>query len=956
MKQSIRLIAALLLLLTSSPAAAQRWREMWGQPDQYSLLEVKAAFDLHYKTHTPQKGDGYKQFQRYWHDQKHSATELGDAIDMRARASQALASYSQHHPAQRTTGTSALDGEWYRIGAAQGYGQDWQIHGVGRVNTVAFHPTISLVLYVGTPTSGIWRSINGGGSWANLTPDEPFWGVSSIVVDYGNPNKLFALTGDDFGATRSTGVYKSTDAGTNWTNIGPSTGIDYNNYRYDGRKLIQHPSLPQTLYAALAIGPQAGLYKTTNEGSTWTKVYAGKHLHDVEFHPTNPDILYACEKTEVIRSTNAGSTWDTVYTFPAAEAIRLAVSPASPNTVYAFGGGLSPAGTFPGLVRSTNSGASWTLRSNTPNVQSHAPDGSDWGNSAWWSMGLAVNPTNAAIVHVGSLAEWHSTDGGATWTYRGDMNPGVSTRKVHADCHYLAYNGNKLYYCNDGGIYHSTNDGQQWTDISEGLAITDFYRLASCEADPCKVMGGSQDNGTNVMEGPFTTSYMKQIAGGDGMDCAYSPVDLMTMFFSYQNGNLAVSRNGAATTSWITPDTNTFGFGGWVTPIMLNPLKPSTLLAGYTDVLTIYSNGQGNWVNLSNGKIGLLEKCLDVKYAPSDTNTIYVSKGDTVYRTVNRGNTWLVVNNGLPAGKTVSRLAVDPTDKFHIYASIATWEADKKVYESLNGGVSWTNISGVGELPDVPANCIVFDYSTGQNSVYLGTEAGVFYRDDIVGAWQNFSDGLPFASIHDLDIVYNVQKLRAATGGQSAWETNIRGVTHAASHTLSGPINTFNEYSAYGLISSSQALSPTANIRYTSATGVLLNTGFSIQPGALFAGIVQPCMDVPITEDFAVLPPVEAPDPEPVPTVALPAAFTVTLFPNPSDQRMTLRLVLPEAAHSRVEVFDLAMRRIASLDDQDRAAGTHELSFETGRMPAGSYLVRITAGPHMAIQRLVVQH
>lgn len=952
----ICLLAAVLLLLASSPLPAQRWREMWADPTTYTPLEVKAEFDAYYATHKPQKGEGYKQFMRYWQVVGTRLGPQGELMDGHARAFQARRAYDQAHPPSQAR-TSLIDGNWYDIGADIGHYQNGTGCAIGRISVIAFHPTLPSVIYVGTPVAGIWRTIDHGNSWAPLTSDEPFWGVCALAVDPNDGNTIWAITGDDFGATRCTGVFKSTDAGATWANKSPST-LNFSTSFYSSRKIVVDPDNSSSVFATIA-GPSgtAGLFHTTDGGTSWTKIFAGGNLFDMEMHPTNPNILYVCDMQNVYRSTDGGSTWSSaVVSFPGStDATRLAVSPASPNTVYAIGGGPSPAGTFPGLYRSTNSGATWTLQSSTPNIQGGAPAGNDAVTCSWWSLGLAVNPSNASAVHMGSLQEWYSTNSGVSWGIQNMMDPASgSIDDCHSDCHFLTYNNGKLYYGNDGGIYYSTNEGAKWIDISAGLHITDLYKTASTEADPCRMLVGAQEASTNLLTRP-SDEIMELVWGGDGMDCAIDPDDPDLFYFCGQGGALGYSAEAGLEGTGFGIAPNNLGMGNWVTPIQINPKKSSTLLAAYTDVGVLYRAGVGSWVNLSFGKIPNANTCFDVKFAPNDTMTIYVSKGNAIYRTTNYGGTWADVTTGLyTSGTTFTGITVNPTNSQHLFVTLANWVANKKVYESTNGGGTWTNISGT-TLPNVPANCIVYQEGSS-DGVYMGTDAGVFYRDDITGDWQPFSDGLPYVAVNDLDIVYATKKLRAATSGRGPWETNLWGVIRAELLSLSGPTTAVTVNEAYGQITSSEALSSPADITYRSATGVLLTTGFTVNAGAKFLGVVSPCMDVPITEDFAVLPPVEVPDPAPVPTVALPAAFTATLFPNPSDQRMTLRLVLPEAAHSRVEVFDLAMRRIASLDDQDRAAGTHELSFETGRMPAGSYLVRITAGPHTAIQRLVVQH
>ena len=564
-------------------------------------------------------------------------------------------------------------------------------------------------------------------------------------------------------------------------------------------------------------------------------------------------------------------------------------------------------------------------------------------------------------MQVGSLQEWSSNDGGLSWTVHDKMDPmGGSIDDCHSDCHVLIYNNGKLYYGNDGGIYYSTNEGTKWTDISNGLHITDIYKTSSTEMDPCMVLFGAQEASSNLMRGPFPTEVMTLVSGGDGMDNAIDPLHPNILYTCQQlGGNLAYNTNSGADPDFenmaITPDSATgMGPGAWVTPIQLNPLKHTSLLAGYTHVGVHYRALFGTWVNLSSGKIADTTVCTDVKFAPSDTLTIYVTKADSIFRTTNYGTTWSNITNNIRTlgGWNFANIVVNPTNKQHVFVACASWLTNKKVFESTNGGTTWTNISGTG-LPNVPANCLVYQAGTS-DGLYLGTDAGVFYRDDLTGAWLPFSDGLPYVAVNDLDIVYTTKKLRAATTGRGMWETNLRGVTRSEFLNLTGSTTATLENEAYGQISSNQVLNSPANVTYRSATGVLLTTGFRVNGGAKFLGTVSPCMAILAPESTTALPPLAADPPQP--DKPLPQEFRVSLAPNPTDKQVTLHIALPSPAAFRIEVFDLSMRRIVVRGQEAAGAGLQAYELPTDDWPAGTYLVQVSSGKDIQRLKLVVQH
>lgn len=714
--------------------------------------EIRQRFDDHWGGVVPPKGHGYPVFKRwewFW-----STRLLPDGTLPPADINQVeWQAYLDKHPEAAAADNTPAN--WTSMGPTtsnSGY------FGLGRINCMAFHPTNSSIFWAGAPAGGLWKTTNGGSNWTPLTDQLASIGVSAIAVDPTNTNTIYIATGDkDAGATQSVGVLKTTNGGASWS----STALSFTTNQY---KRIQHlvinPVTPSVLLAATS----DGLYRTANGGASWTLTLSGTTVFDVVFKPGDPNTVYAATGASIYRSTNGGQSWTAMYTIPNSTRIALAVTPANAAVVAAVSCAGDP---FNGLYLSNNSGQSFTLQSSAPNLLNHEASGSGGGGFGWYTLCVAISPTNASTIFVGGVNLWRSTNGGVSWTlinfWNGAAPAGVA--EVHADKHYLGWRDNTtLFQGNDGGIYYSQNNGASWTDVSNTLAVSQMYRVGVSQSDE-KVISGLQDNGTKLRStGGAWTDHI----GGDGMDCAIHPTNSNVMYAELQGGILHVSTNGGA--GWTNIRNNIPGQpeGAWVTPIALRP--NGTLYAAYNDVYKTTNQGT-SWTaistNLSANKLTLLA------VAPSNSDYIYAGTEYQLWRTTNGGGGWIVVNANLPASPITS-ITVDPANPDRVYATIGGYASGQKVYRSTNGGDTWTNISGT--LPNLPANCLV--YQPGSNeALYLGTDVGVFYRTAAMTDWVAYSTGLPRAPVLDLELRTSTNTLRAATFGRGLWQSPAESTT-----------------------------------------------------------------------------------------------------------------------------------------------------------------------------------
>lgn len=631
--------------------------------------------------------------------------------------------------------------------------------GAGRLCCIRFDPQSTDIIYVGAPAGGLWKSTNSGASWTCLTDFLPSIGCSDVAIDPNNSNTIYIGTGDiDAGDSPSIGVMKSTDGGITWN----TTGLSFTTSQVRRiAKILIDPTNSNILYA----GTSAGIYKSYDAGANWYQL-SQLNVMDMEFKPGDPNTIYA-GKVSFYKTTNGGLTWTLVSSgLPQSSQISriaIAVTPDAPDNVYIVAAHTGSYA-FEGCYVSTNSGNSFNPQSGTPNILGWDPNGGDSEGQGWYDLAIAVAPYDKDIVIIGGVNVWRSDDMGQTWSLNAHWYGGGGAPYVHADVHDIVFEpgsfGNYYIGC-DGGIFNTTNDGGNFTDLSNNLCIAQIYRLGLAQTNAGTLITGHQDNGTNVKSG---SNYFEGL-GGDGMDCFIDRTNANVMFGELYYGDFHRSTNGG--TSWSTITNGLTGTGGWVTPWVQDPVNPNLLYAGY-DQLFKSTNQGSNWSPTSTTMTGMLT---DIAVAPSNNQYIYVTTGVGLLRSTDAGVTWANILPGSMAGSTISRIAVSSYDENKVWVSISGYTANKKAFYSSDGGVTWTNISY--GLPNIPANCIVAVPGSGSDAVFIGCDAGVYYRDNSSATWQPYFTGLPNAPVFDLEVYAATMKLRAATYGRGVWECDI---------------------------------------------------------------------------------------------------------------------------------------------------------------------------------------
>lgn len=711
--------------------------------EKVSIEEMVTAFNTYWLTRDKNaKGSGYKPFMRseyYWRNFANESGYIQSSDDFW----NAWRQKNQSKSNRTITNRSLPSSDWQPVGPFTHTNTGSWSSGQGRVNIVHVDPSNPSVIYLGAPAGGIWKSINNGSTWIPLTDELPQIGVSGIAVDYSDSNTIYIATGDkDAGDSYCVGVYKSTDGGLTWNPTGTMGGSNPSR----AGDIIIHPTNNQILWCATS----NGIYKTTNAGISWTQVQAGDFSQgNIRLKPGDPTKVYASSENSFFRSVDTGSTFTavTVSTIATTSRIIIDVTPANSNLVYALS--VNTSNTLNGIYKSTNEGVSFSRAFGTPDILE--------SNQAWYDLALAVSPTNADEIYTGCLNVWKSTTGGSTFSKLNSWSNPTGPSYTHADIHYLGFHGNKLFAGTDGGIYVSENNGANFTDLTAGVQISQFYKIAVAKQTSANMVGGLQDNGGHAYSG----SQWKNYYGADGMDTAINPTNPNQYYGFIQNGNSLYISNSAGNAISSSVSSPGGANGNWVTPLIAN--NSGELFSGFAGLYKLTGSAwvQQNVDGLGTGNLD------EIAVDPSNDDIMYVANGVKLYKSTNRGVNFTNVFNSVNGNITF--IEVHSTDSNIVY--LVTEGASGKVLKSTDGGVSFTDFST--GLPFIGKNCIVHQGRNTDNPLYVGTALGVYYRDDTMSSWSPFDTNLPNVSVTDLEINLEDAKLIAATYGRGVWQTNI---------------------------------------------------------------------------------------------------------------------------------------------------------------------------------------
>lgn len=741
-------------VMPADTASYPYWIEMMQDPNA-NFFATQSAFYKYWENRPITKGCGYKPFKRWEY-------MMQSRIDQYGNKPAPDKIFNEYNSFSDRKSPSTYEGNWQSQGpfvlpADKGY------EGLGRINAIAFHPSDPNTIYIGAPAGGLWVTTVGGNSWTSTTDVLPTLGVSAIAVDPANPMNIYIGTGDrDASDAPGMGVMKSTDGGLTWAMS--NSGM--------GNVIVGDMLIDYTNSMILIAATSSGIFKSVDGGVSWVQKKPG-NFKDIAFKPFTTSVIYGTASGNFFRSTDNGDTWQQITNgLVSNPRAVIAVTPANPEVVYLMAS--KPDNGFQGLYKSTDGGSSFVQKSTSPNIFDWSCDGSGTGGQAWYDMALVADPNNADIIYAGGVDIWKSSNGGTTWQINAHWYGGCGKPAVHADQHIFTFNplNNKIYAGNDGGIYWTDNGGSNWHEITNGLAISQAYKIGQSAQIDDLVVNGYQDNGTSILENG--TWYA--IGGGDGMECAIdytnSNYRYTTIYYGTIDRTYGQSGQGAIAGKDINGITEE---GDWVTPFIIDENDPNTMFIGYKNVwrsrnIKATNTDQVDWTKISSISLGNLKV---VEQSPVNTDIMLVSNDASISYSTNVQSevpVWKTMES-LPGTGKITDIECSPEDANTIYLTRGT-----KVYKTIDFGHDWENISGT--LPAVNINTIVY-YKGSREGLYIGTDAGVFYKDASLPDWIIFSEGLPVSSkITELEIYYDYanpvnDRIKAGTYGRGLWKSDL---------------------------------------------------------------------------------------------------------------------------------------------------------------------------------------
>lgn len=724
-------------LATSKLLAQQVTREkdgvVWSLMERKDLrlVDIDRQAEDYFNRVGKERGTGYKQYQRWKYEQQFHLDSKGfilpDDYDKKNYAASLSESPSLPAAIDSWSWTEMGPSSWNRT-------TSWN-PGVGRITSIAVSLVNPNIIYITSPGGGVWKTTQGGNQWAPLVDyDNSMMNTYAVAVHPTDPNVVIV------GKTNGQ-IAKSMDGGISWNNYDAFVGVI--------RKILFNPYNPDMVFA---VGT-SGISKSVDGGQTFIRK-STVNTEDIEFQPGNTGIMIA-SRNSLQRSVDFGETWTTLGVangITTSDRTLVSVSPANPQLVYAVQANGS---VFGRMYRSVDGGNTFvTTVIGDPaagtNYFGYETNGRGTTGQAGYDMAMTVNPNNANEVHIAGITCWKSLDGGYTFIPTTAWALPNSIGYNHADVHVLEWIGNTIYSGSDGGIYKSTNYADDWVDLTSGLGIRQFYRIAVSATNPDLVTGGAQDNGSSILKNNGWIDWL----GADGMDCVVSPLDANIIWGTSQNGGIYRTDNGGLSYRGL-PRPNE---GNWVTPLAQVP-NSNVIYGGWQGVYKSTDLGV-SWTKLSGNTITAKLSVLAV--APSNPQYIYASTGSILYVTTDGGTNWTTYSL---TSITISSITVHPSIPTKIW--ITNTNSASPVLFSTNAGSTFTNYSN--GLPTMAARSIAID-DTPEEGLYVAMNIGVYYINTKMSAWMNLTKNLPLVAINDIELQKLTRKIRIATYGRGVWE------------------------------------------------------------------------------------------------------------------------------------------------------------------------------------------
>jgi photosystem II stability/assembly factor-like uncharacterized protein len=681
----------------------------------------------------------------------------------------------------------------------------------GRIADIAVSPKDQSTWYVAVGSGGLWKTINSGISWKPIFDDQPSYSIGTVTIDPNNNDVIWVGTGENVSGRHvawGDGVYRSANGGATWQQMGLAKSEHIG-------KILVDPRNSDVVFVAAegplwASGGERGLYRSKDGGKTWDLVLEidkNTGVTDVEFDPSNPDVLYAAAyqrrrqtwsllaggpKSGIYKSTDNGTSWRQIKTgLPKGDIgkIGLAVTPADSDLVYAT---IEASDEEKGFYRSMDKGESWEKRNSY----------TSGGTGPHYYQEIEASPENRDLVYQMDVFIHVTRDGGGQFKVLG------TGREKHSDNHALwidANNGKHLLAGTDGGLYESFDEGTTWRHFPN-LPISQFYKLGLDNAEPFyNIVGGAQDLGTLI--GPSRTTNTEGVRnqdwyvplGADGYDSAFDPKDPNTVYMEIQQGLLHRLDRRSEEVLNIQPQAapgDAPERWNWDSPLLISPHNNNRLYFG-SQRLWRSENKGNSWVPISQdlttntnrygletidnrvwssdalydtGAMSKYATLTSIEESPKVEGLLYTGSDDgLIYISEDGGQNWHR-SGALPNVRARSFINDIEASRHDDNTLFAVADAHKfgdfspYVFMSTDRGNTWKSISG-----DLPSGTIVWVLKQDQvneNLLFIGTEYGIYFSLNKGLNWIKLDGGVPTIAFRDLELHQRDNDLVGASFGR----------------------------------------------------------------------------------------------------------------------------------------------------------------------------------------------
>jgi len=768
----------------------------------------------------------YLRWKFFWKDRVYSSDTLKDGSF--ALIMDALDRYNNNYNYyHRATNQYS---NWKFLGP-QGFNSSKQIAGlVSAVYVDTINDTTMRTIYVGTNTSGIWKTEDGGSNWVNITDNSGFSiiGINDICGDPQNGDILYIGTGGgclgrDHGY--GIGLLMSKDKGGSWTRLFPNPMWQNPTKALNVRRIKVDPNNSKHLFVIA----DTMLIRSLDGGLTWRKIFGTTkcifdpsydntnylYLRDIELKPYDPSVIYIStdhytpynkRQAEVWKLWNVFDTninnisaqrldisfpkfvTDTLHSIYT-ERYSIAVTPAEPEAIYvvcsAFQYNIDSIPRQLTIFKFENN--QWIKKYNYPILSEF----DYFGGCGFYKLELLVSSTNSNIIYVGGntfdkIVNWRHVDQTPyTWGANG----------FHADVRFAVFQkgssisdtlGNQdiIFAGNDGGVSKTVNGIKNWINLNgNGLYLTQFYGIGGSNSNPLWVGGGTQDNSFFRL----LVNRWEQTGHADMGNAVVRPSMPQTIYsVSWPDLHLMKSTDlGLTFSSLIGPPDGVWNVNA---PVCLNPKADNKVYFGLHDLWRSSDNGSSfTKKTITGANIIAVQAASAMSIAPSDTQTIYMAFSQPkawnpwyksrLFITRDGGDTWNEITPPSAHFYGITSIAVSSTNADSVWVGFggfseqsAPW--NNRVIFRKPGDSTWYDYS-IG-LPNMPINCLKYKNGS-QGGIFAGTDVGVFYtdRDLLDSTWVPINSGLPPCIVTDVEYIDTINVLRASTYGRGIWETDL---------------------------------------------------------------------------------------------------------------------------------------------------------------------------------------